>query len=58
MAKRFMEIDRRILDSIDWTNNYTIRLYYAIFGFLKQLDMPISFMKYRDAVSERTGYSL
>lgn len=58
MANRCMEIDRRILDLMDWTNNYTVRLYYAIFVFLKQLGMPVSFLNYREAVYERTGYSL
>lgn len=30
-----------------WTNSHTLKLYYAIFAYLKTLGMSVGFTKYR-----------
>jgi hypothetical protein len=58
MARRCGEIDQRVFLQMEWTSSHTLRLYYAIFAFLKQLGLRISFTKYRRAVASRTGHRL
>jgi hypothetical protein len=41
-----------------WTQNPSIRLYYAIFEHLKQLGMNIGFTKFREAVTAFAGLHL
>lgn len=59
MANRCSEIDPRIYEQMqEWAPNPAVRLYYAIYGHLKQLGMNISFTKYREAVSAFAGLPL
>lgn len=41
-----------------WTTSHTLKLYYAIFAYLKTLGINVSFTKYREAVYNFAGYTL
>lgn len=41
-----------------WTENYSLKLFYAIFIYLKQFGMNIGFTKFREAVTAFAGFNM
>jgi hypothetical protein len=58
MAERCEEVDPRILAKLEYTQNFSLRLFYVVFAHLKSLGMKVSFTKYRETVKTNSGYQL
>jgi hypothetical protein len=58
MAERCEEVDPRILAKLEYTQNFSLRLFYVVFAHLKSLGMKVSFTKYRETVKANSGYQL